>query len=239
VERDKQEYYIMQISQKTIDVLSNFSTINPQIMIRSGNTITCVSSNKTVLARSVVPDEFPIKFGIYNLSRFLSILSIFKAPNLNFTEKWIDISETVKPDTAETGRFLTYYYADENIITAAPEKLLTMPSVDVELKLTAKVFSDIIKGASILNLPEICIFGDGSHIYVQAFESKNPNSDVYKIMICESDKVFKCITKVENISKIKMEDYDIQLSTKGISYFKNDNVEYWIVLEGGFKLGGE
>ena len=46
----------MKITQRTGQVLKNFSTINPTLSVTKGNTIRTVSQNKTVLAQAMVQE---------------------------------------------------------------------------------------------------------------------------------------------------------------------------------------
>ena len=62
----------------------SFSDINPNILIKSGNTIKTISEAKNVLATAVVDNEFPQQFGIYDLKEFISVLSLVDKPNLKF-----------------------------------------------------------------------------------------------------------------------------------------------------------
>lgn len=41
----------MKLSARTINILKNFSTINPSIVLKPGNTVTTISTNKTIMAR--------------------------------------------------------------------------------------------------------------------------------------------------------------------------------------------
>ena len=45
---------MMQISDDTIEVLKNFSTINPSLNFKAGNTIRTVSEQKNILAQAVI-----------------------------------------------------------------------------------------------------------------------------------------------------------------------------------------
>jgi len=167
------------------------------------------------------------------MHRFLGSLSLFAEPEIEFKERYLEISEGKKTtDDADTSdRSVKYIYTDESLVTAAPEKYLTLPSVDVEFKLTAKVLSDVIRAAGILSLPEIVLMGDGEGLYIQAIDTKNPTSDVYKIKLSATDKKFNFIFKLEYITALMSDDYEIQLSKSRLSYFKGNNIEYWIILE--------
>jgi len=212
----------MKIDTYTINVLKNFAKINPSIIIQEGNTLKTISPSKTIMAKAKVTTEFGNRFAIYNLDRFISTLSLFNDPELTFSDKFVDIADSDKKTH--------YTYADENSITKVPEKEINLPSVDVSFKLTDANLKDIQRALGVLGLPEIVVSGDGNDISLQAADTKNPSGDVYSINIGASDKVFKAIFKSENI-KIIPGEYDVSISSRGISHFKGSEAEYWIAVE--------
>jgi hypothetical protein len=212
----------MKIDTNTINVLKNFAKINPSIMIQEGNTLKTISTSKTILARAKVSTEFGKRFAIYNLDRFLSTVSLFGNPDLNFKDQFVEIVE----DSKKT----KYFYADESVITKVPEKEITLPSVDVSFTLTNTALKEVEKAGGVLALPEILIVGDGSKVYIQAGDTKNPSADVFSVEIGETTKAFRAIFKAENI-KIIPGDYEVSISAKGLSYFQSGDIEYWIAIE--------
>lgn len=60
----------MILSENTIRILKNFSTINDSIIIEKGNRLRNISINEVVYAEALVDFNFPKTFGIYNLSEF-------------------------------------------------------------------------------------------------------------------------------------------------------------------------
>jgi len=212
----------MKIDTTTINVLKNFAKINPSILIQEGNTLKTISPTKTIMAVSSVSTKFNKKFAIYNLDRFLSTLSLFNTPELDFTDKYVTIKDQNKS--------INYTYADESSVIKVPEKGITLPSEDVNFRLTHDNLKDVERAANILGLPEIVVCGDGDKVYLQAVDTKNTSSDVYSIIIGETNKNFKAIFKSENI-KIITGDYDVTLCSKGISHFKGNDAEYWIAIE--------
>ena len=68
----------MKLSNETLTVLKNFSSINQGIQFKKGSKLTTVSSGKTVLAQANLKDVFPQDFCIYDLNQFLSVNSLFK-----------------------------------------------------------------------------------------------------------------------------------------------------------------
>lgn len=212
----------MKISTNTVNVLKNFAKINPSILIQEGNTLKTMSPSKTIMAKATVDTDFPKRFAIYNLDRFISTASLFNDPNFDFGEKTVTIKEGDKKTD--------YVYADENTITKAPEKEINLPSVDVTVRLTNDHLKEVEKAAGVLGLPEIVVVGDGKNVYLQAADSKNPSGDVYSVKIGDTNKSFKAIFKSENI-KIIPGDYDVTISSRGISNFKGKEAEYWIAVE--------
>lgn len=212
----------MKIDTDTVNVLKNFAKINPSILVQEGNVLKTISPTKTIMARAEVTTDFPQRFAIYNLDQFIALYSSFTDPNLKFSDKSITFSE----DKLKSN----FIYADENTVTKAPDKEINLPTVDVKFHLTDKNLRDIERGAGILGLPELAVIGDGKVVSLVALDSKNPTSSDYAVEIGETDKVFKAVFKVENI-KIIPGDYEVSISSRGISHFVGRGVEYYIAVE--------
>jgi hypothetical protein len=82
----------------------------------------------------------------------------------------------------------------------------------------------------VLKLPELAVVGDCSTIFVEAVDLKNPSADNFAVIVGSTSHKFKMIFKSENI-KVIAGDYDVEISSKGISHFKGDDIDYWIVAE--------
>jgi hypothetical protein len=212
----------MKIATNTINVLKNFAKINPSIVIQEGNVLKTMSPSKTIMAKAKVDTDFGQRFAIYNLDRFISTVSLFNDPEFTFTSRSVEISSE--------NRKTSYVYADESNITKAPDREIALPSVDVSFTFTNEVLKDIEKACGVLSLPEIAVIGDGSTITINAIDSKLTAGDTYSVVIGQTDKAFKAIFKIENI-KIIPGDYEVTISSKGISHFSGKDAEYWIAVE--------
>jgi hypothetical protein len=212
----------MKINNKTLNILKNFATINPSIIVKPGNTLKTISSSKTILARAEVPDIFEYPFAIYNLSQFIGCISMFTDPDFDFDESSVTISDGKNK--------IVYHYADSSIILAPPEKDITIPSVDVEFKISATDIPSVAKALSILELTEIAIVGDGDNIFIQAIDSKNLSSNQYSVKVGATDKVFRAIFKPDNL-KMVPDDYIVTLSSKGLSKFAGTDATYYVAIE--------
>ena len=103
----------MKISNKTLDILKNFSEINQSILIKAGKQLKTVSTLKNILAHAEVEEDFPQDFFIYNLNEFIGLLSILNEPDLTFDDKYLTVS--INDDKVK------YFYADPTFIIK-PEK---------------------------------------------------------------------------------------------------------------------
>ena len=212
----------MQLNPHTLGILKNFSTINPSIVVKPGKALTTISPSKTILAKANIQDQFETIFGIYALNRFLSALSLFDKPELDFGDSSVKISGG--------NRAITYHYSDPSVILVPPEKDIKLPSVDAECTLTNKDIQSVLKALGVLSLPEIALVGDGERVSLQAVDSNNGSSDTYSIDVGESDRVFRAIFRSENLKMIEG-DYTLKISSKGISQFIGTDVTYWVAIE--------
>ena len=61
----------MKLSDKTINLLKNFSDINQSILFKKGNKLRTISVMKNIMAEAEVQEDFPKDFAIYDLTQFL------------------------------------------------------------------------------------------------------------------------------------------------------------------------
>ena len=67
---------VMKLSESTLSVLKNFSTINQSILFKQGKKLRTISVMKNILAEVTVEEEFPKDFGIYDLPQFLNGIGV-------------------------------------------------------------------------------------------------------------------------------------------------------------------
>ena len=224
---------LMKISNKTLDILKNFSEINQSILIKAGKKIKTVSALKNILAHAEVEEDFPQDFAIYQLNEFIGVLSTMSNPDLTFNDKYVMLSQ-------ENGACTKYFYAEPSVVVS-PEKDIKMPSEEVNFTLTENQYNDLLKMSSILQLNDILVKGcpKSNGIYLAVTNKKNDTSNDYSVKVGEGvTEPYKMYFKTENL-KMVTGDYAVSISSQGISYFKNkkDNLEYWIALEPDSKYG--
>ena len=217
----------MQLSNDTRDVLKNFSTINQNLLVKSGNVINTMSAMKNIVAKATIPDTFDNEFAIYDLNEFLSAMSLFKSPTLDFGDQSVRLNEE------GGGSSLKYFFSDPSVVTT-PKTEITMPSVDVEFTFTQDTFNAISKASAVLGVPDVVLKGTaGGDIELTVTDRKNDTSNDFSIAVGENaPNNFTYFFKVENL-KLLSGDYKVQVSEKGISRFENVSkpIEYFIALE--------
>ena len=131
----------MKLSNDTRDVLKNYSTINANLLVNSGNKLATMSQMKNIVSIATLPDTFENDFAIYDLNEFLSAMSLFDDPELNFGESSVQISQG--------GQSLKYFYSDPTVVTT-PKSDITMPEPDAVFTLKQSVFNQISKASLFL-----------------------------------------------------------------------------------------
>ena len=220
----------MKLEGRTLSILKNFASINPSIQFKPGDMLKTVSPNKTILAHARLGETVEGQFAIFDLSKFLSVMSLFDKPILKVEEKYMTISDGQQR--------VNYTFADPRAIALPPEKTPQVSDPEIQFQLTSATLDRVQKAMGILKMPEIAIVGDSSDITVEALDAKNPSADSFAIKVGTTKHTFKMVFKSENI-KVIAADYDVSISSKGIGNFKCDVIEYWIVAEASstFKAG--
>ena len=217
----------MKLNQHTIDTLKNFAGINTNILIKQGDELSTISTMRNIFARAKVSDSFTNQFGIYDLNEFLSAVSGFSKPELTLKDKYLTISSEGSKSKVK------YYYSDPSVIVS-PQKEVNMPDADVTFSLTESNYKELLKMAAILKSPDLALIGaKGGDIVLKVCDKKNDTSNSFDIVVGQGATAdYTFYFKVENM-KMLDGDYDVSVSSKSISHFKNKKlpIEYWIALE--------
>ena len=219
----------MKLSDSTLSLLKNFSTINQSILFKQGTKLRTISVMKNILAEATVSEEIPKDFGIYDLGQFLNGLSLHNSPELDFQE---DNHVVIKEGRSRS----KYFFADPQVIVTPPEKEMTLPSEDVSFELSTDQLDKLLKAAAIYQLPDLAVVGGNGVVKIVVRDKKNDTSNDFAITVGETSnyfcKNFSFNFKVENI-KILPGNYEVVVSQKLLSRFKskNQDLTYFIALE--------
>jgi hypothetical protein len=213
----------MKLTTETISVLKNFSTINANLMVKAGSSLSTMSAMKNIVAKADVTEEFPSDFAIYDLNEFLSALSLFGKPDLEFDNDFVIITEE------GTSKSLKYWFSDPSVVTT-PSKEISMPSTELTFNLSSDTLNEITKAAAVIGVPDMALAGGK----LMVTDKKNSTANAYETSLDVGDVAaeYKFWFKVENL-KVMLGAYDVEVSSKKISHFTNTKlgVQYWIALE--------
>ena len=215
----------MKLSDSTLSLLKNFSTINTSILFKQGNKLRTMSVMKNILAEATIAEEFPKDFGIYDLNQFLNGLGLHNNPELDFEN---DNHVIIKEGRSRS----KYFFADPSVIITPPEKSIELPSEDVTFELSTDQLDKLLKAAAIYQLRDLCAVGENGVVILVVRDKKNETSNTYAVNVGETDAIFSFNFKVENI-KILPGTYDVVVSQKLLSRFtaKNHDLLYYIALD--------
>lgn len=216
----------MKLSDKTIFLLKNFSSINQSILFKEGNKVRTISVAKNILAEATITEKFSKDFGIYDLNQFLSALTVLhKDPQLDFDN---DSHVLIREGKSKS----KYFFSDPSVIVSPPEKELVLPSEDVEFSLDTVQLNQLLKAAAIYQLPDLSVVGQNGVISLVVRDKDNSTSNDFSVVVGETANEFTFNFKVENI-KIVPGTYNVIISQKCLSKFVNDEYDltYYIALE--------
>ena len=215
----------MKLSDKTLSLLKNFSSINQSILFKQGNKLRTISVMKNILAEATITEDIPQDFGIYDLNQFLNGLGLHNSPELDFGNAGhVVIKE---------GRMRSkYFFADKSVIVTPPDKEINLPSEDVCFEVSTDQLDKLLKAANIYQLPDISAVGEAGVVKLVVRDKKNDTSNDFAIIVGETESEFSFNFKVENI-KVLPGTYEVVVSQKLLSHFtsKNHDLTYYIALE--------
>ena len=218
----------MKLSDHTVDVLKNFASINQNLVIKEGSTLTTMSAMKNIVAKAEVEESFDKEVAIYDLNEFLASISLFANPVLEFDEGFVTIKEENSPKNS-----LKYFYSDPSVVTS-PSKTITMPSKEVSFTLNGENLNKLKRAAGVIQAPDLVLEKKDADVFLTVKDKKNDTANTFSIDVDTKTEGsnFKFFYKVENL-KVMEGNYDVEISSKNISHLKSTNkaVEYWVALE--------
>jgi hypothetical protein len=225
----------MKLSDNTVNVLKNFSSINQSLQFKSGNVLRTISPLKTIFVEATVNENFPKEFALYDLNKLLAKVSLYKEAHLSFDDDKVNISTENK----KKSDFIKY--CSPKIIIVPPEKAITLGDPDCTFSISQEDLEWMKRSAGISGSPNFVFESDGETIHFIATDVKDDSADVSKIEIGAGDGTkFRVVMKVENF-KLMEGSYDVSIAKKGLSCFKHKSVPvtYYVAIEAANSTFGE
>lgn len=216
----------MKLSQRTINLLKNYATINPSIVFEEGNRIRTISEIKNILADANIEEDVPATFGIYDLNKFLGVVGMFKEPILDIKDKFAIVR------SEESKQSFKFFFSEPSNLTS-PKADLKLPKEDIQFELTESDLQSIKKASSALGAKDLVITpaGDGIlNVTITDLKDATSNSSTLELEAAFSKDDFKIILNTENLKMIPA-SYNVAISGKVLTKFESDDVTYYIAVE--------
>ena len=222
----------MKLSDSTIQILKNYSSINSNIIFNVGSKIATISEARNILSLASVDADFASAFGIYDLNEFLGVLSLVDNPEIKIEEKFAVIADS-------TGRSkIKYFFTDPSMLTTPNSAMLTKASekddFEVNFELDQDTLNKIKRACAALGHTSVSITAADNTLVLTVFDPDNPTSNSFSIDIAGTYEIeeFNFILSIANL-KIIPGTYKVGLSSKLMSRFVNtdQDIRYWIALE--------
>jgi len=215
----------MKLSNRTVEILKNYSDINMSLYLDAGNKLRTVSPSKTILASAELEEEFETGFGVYDLKEFLGALSLVEDPNVSLGEHSLTITNASSS--------LEYQYAAKELIVTPPEKDLPIPDSNVSFTLRKEALKKVMNAARTLSLPNVVVKAGDGKILLQASDVKNSLGNVYNENVSEdydgpdSESVFS----VDNM-RMMMLNFEVTIGDRYGAFVSGESkVNYFIATE--------
>jgi len=216
------------LSKETLSILKNFASLNSNILVKPGNVLRTITPSKNGMAEAKVSESFDTEFGIWDLNKFLGVISLFNNPNFEFHDKYVIIS-------GGGSQKVKYYYSEPKLLTT-PTKNVNMPDSVVSATLSGTDFTQIQKASAVMQLPDLSFVNKNGSIVAAVTDLKDPTSNNYEVEVGDYDgnADFKFNFQIQNI-KLLAGDYDINFAKNTVAEFSNVNTDlvYWFAMESG------
>lgn len=209
----------MKLSDQTLEVLQNFSTINNSLWFNKGKVLRTVSATKNIFAQAEVDNDFPIDFGIYDLDTFRSVLSLFDNEyELNFDDpKNLKIIGKSK---------ISYRCTEQNMIVSPPNKTLDVSNPLETFEISSDDMGFMLKSAKALMAEYISIEGDGTDLNIRVHDKTEERENV--LFLKKSPVTISMTFSVENF-KFLSKAYHVALKERFIYlYTADEKLKYWV-----------
>lgn len=212
------------MQRKTIEVLKNFASINSGLIFKKGSKLRTISVMKNIFAAAEVPDEFTREFAIYDLNEFLSTLSLFDAPDLEYKEDHILI---------KSGRSrVKYFYSSPSVVVGAPDKDLPSLEENLSFSMSKEALDELVKASSVMKLKELAISNSGIKAFNKSSVGNQYNAEVEDLVVADGAPEREYILKIENI-KLLPGSYSVKVTARFVEFrsTSEEGLVYFVAVE--------
>ena len=181
-----------------------------------------------VMAKATVEENFPIDFGIWDLTSFLGTISLFDDPEFEFHEKYVVIKNNRSSK-------VKYFYSDPSLLTV-PSREVKMPEPVVTIDLEDSTFNELKKASSVLGLPDLSFVSSEDGVSAILSDKSNATNNTFSLDIknstFEEGTEFNFDFKIEHLRFIPG-NYRMKIAEKVVCEFQkiSSDLTYWVAVQ--------
>lgn len=214
----------MKLSSQTLEILKNFASINQSIYFLEGQCQKTFSPLKVSYAEAVVAESFPRDFAIYDLNTLLGVFSLFTAPDLEFTDTAVVLSEGRQK--------ATYRYCNPELIVHPPrDKRPNVGEVVAKFQLPAPELKSILKAVALFGHEHIGFNSDSDgNLTINTVKlNESQSSEGVSIRLAEgSVPDIQCAVAVANL-RLLPHSFTVSVTKRAVMFASNDAELTYIV----------
>lgn len=170
------------LSDRTIQLLSNFESICPSITLEPGKKLRTVNDSSTVIAIADIDEDFPCVFPILDLTKLLAIqrLPSFKGGVLDFDSEPNAI--TLKGDKSE----LKFWKSAKDLVQI-PQDSIPLDNICFTASVTPEQMKELTRACSTLGHKTVKLVALGGKTSLVGTTTTLDNSNDYTVHLGETD----------------------------------------------------
>ncbi|ACV50236.1 gp45 sliding clamp protein [Delftia phage PhiW-14] len=202
------------LSKETRAALATAALVNNSIRIGRGNRILSMSPTQSVILEAEIPDTFPEEFSIYELNRFLQVLSQMEGAELGFNN-----SDHVMITSGRTS--VKYMFANSEFVTH-PGNQIALPTEELRCRLTGEDLAQITRLARVFGHNNLAFQAKGGVVHMITTTPELGNAASDNSILIEGAEVTQDGFYRLQLQHLVMPsgDYDLAISAAGITSFK-------------------
>ena len=234
-----------QLTNETMQVLKNFTQINPSFLIKSTEAIVRnQAKNCVAIYRFPEPLEMDVEaFGLYEFNDFISIISAFKNPTLSVNDSYILITEakskmkyfTTPLDMIPCNQKPILKYVEGTKVYTTEQKFSNV-SIELDFVIPQEKLNILLKMVSLMKTESVFFESVEDAVRITVGNELESSHNTWEMTIDTDIKINNLDGKALKIgvSELKLlpADYNVKMSTMGVScWTSNIGVVYYVGLD--------
>jgi hypothetical protein len=204
-----------------LKLLKTLSTINNGIVMKAGKELQTISPAKNILAIHHTPSQYD--FAIYDLSQFLSVLSITSENReINIKDRVMEIKDGKTK--------LKFYGSSPDVIATPPDDVSVLTDADYTntFTMTQEEYKTLMTAASVMNAKYLVFTSDGEKLTIRT-ESDYDDANSYETeFVVENGEALSAKLDRSTVKAPTDGAYTISIGNRAIRFCSEDT-DYYIV----------